>query len=179
MGAGIVQVAAQSKVNVTMVDVTQEALDKGKGIISASLKRVAKKKFDGDEAAQKAFVDEIFTRISTSTDANASVASTDLVVEAIVENLNVKRKLFSQLDSAAPSKTIFASNTSSLPIGDIASSTKRLDRFAGLHYFNPVPQMKLVEIIRTAETSDAVFQSLWELSKTMGKVPVACKDTPG
>ncbi|KAJ3416769.1 hypothetical protein HDV05_000143 [Chytridiales sp. JEL 0842] len=179
MGAGIVQVAAQSKLNVTMVDLSQDTLDKGKTIISSSLKRIAKKKFEGDDAAQKAFVDDVFSRITTGTDSSKAAASSDLVVEAIVENLNVKRSLFSQLDAAAPAKTIFASNTSSLPIGDIASATKRLDRFAGLHYFNPVPQMKLVEIIRTQETSDGVFQALWDMSKTMGKVPVVCKDTPG
>ncbi|KAJ3317673.1 hypothetical protein HDU76_001092 [Blyttiomyces sp. JEL0837] len=180
MGAGIVQVASQAKLNVTMVDLSEDALNKGKQIISTSLKRVAKKKFEGDEAAQKAFVDDVFSRISTSTNASAvASAGLDLIVEAIVENLKTKQALFSQLDSVAPKHTIFASNTSSLPIGDIASVTQRKDRFAGLHYFNPVPQMKLVEIIRTPETSDEVFNSLFAMSKAMGKVPVACKDTPG
>ncbi|KAJ3106800.1 hypothetical protein HDU97_005507 [Phlyctochytrium planicorne] len=179
MGAGIVQVAAQSKLSVTMVDLSEDAINKGKAIISSSLKRVAKKKFAEDEGAQKAFVDDVFTRISTSTDAGAAVKSSDLVVEAIVENLGTKQTLFKHLDSVAPKSTIFASNTSSLPIGDIASVTNRKDRFAGLHYFNPVPQMKLVEIIRTDQTSEEVFQSLVTLSKSMGKVPVACKDTPG
>ncbi|KAI8851300.1 3-hydroxyacyl-CoA dehydrogenase [Chytridium lagenaria] len=179
MGAGIVQVAAQSKLSVTMVDLSDEAVTKGKAIITSSLKRVAKKKFDGDEASQKAFIDDVFSRISTSTDAATAVKSTDLVVEAIVENLATKQTLFKHLDGVAPQSTIFASNTSSLPIGDIASVTQRKDRFAGLHYFNPVPQMKLVEIIRTDDTSNEVYQSLVELSKTMGKVPVACKDTPG
>ncbi|KAJ3205370.1 hypothetical protein HDU67_008889 [Dinochytrium kinnereticum] len=179
MGAGIVQVAAQSKLSVTMVDLSEEAVTKGKGIITSSLKRVAKKKFAEDEAAQKAFVDDVFSRIATSTDAASAVKSTDLVVEAIVENLATKQTLFKHLDGVAQHSTIFASNTSSLPIADIASVTNRKDRFAGLHYFNPVPQMKLVEIIKTDQTSDEVFQSLVDMSKVMGKVPVACKDTPG
>ncbi|KAJ3114314.1 hypothetical protein HDU96_002279 [Phlyctochytrium bullatum] len=161
MGAGIVQVAAQSKLNVTMVDLSDNAIAKGKTIIETSLKRIAKKKFEGDDTSQKTFVQDVFSRISTSTDALAAAKSSDLVIEAIVENLQTKQTLFKALDGAAPPSTIFASNTSSLPIGDIASVTTRKDRFAGLHYFNPVPQMKLVEIIRTPETSDEVFNELY------------------
>jgi 3-hydroxyacyl-CoA dehydrogenase len=119
------------------------------------------------------------TRIKTSTDSAKAVGDADLVVEAIVENLDVKRKLFGALDAAAPKHTIFASNTSSLPIESIATSTKRLDRFGGLHFFNPVPQMKLVEVIRAPHTSDATFNALLAVTKKMGKVPVKCKDTPG
>lgn len=100
-------------------------------------------------------------------------------IEAIVENLDAKQKLFAQLDSVAKQGTIFASNTSSLPIASIASATKRLDRFAGLHFFNPVPQMKLVEIIRTEDTSAEVTTALFDFAKRLGKVPVDCKDTPG
>ena len=108
-----------------------------------------------------------------------SASKADLCIEAIVENLEVKRKLFAQLDEAAPKHTIFASNTSSLPIESIAMATKRGDRFGGLHFFNPVPQMKLVEVIRTPQTSDATFQSLLDVCQAMGKVAVKCKDTPG
>ncbi|KAI9340066.1 short chain 3-hydroxyacyl-CoA dehydrogenase mitochondrial precursor [Zopfochytrium polystomum] len=184
MGAGIVQVAAQSALNVTMVDLSQAALDNGSKIITSSLKRVAKKKFNPDadpEAAAKqdAFIASVKKNIAASTDPAAAVADADLVIEAIVENLEVKQKLFKQLDAVAPHKTIFASNTSSLPIHKIASATSRLDRFAGLHYFNPVPQMKLVEVIHTPQTSPEVLQALTALSHKMGKVPVACKDTPG
>ena len=100
-----------------------------------------------------------------------AVESTSLVIEAIVENLQVKQKLFRELDTAAPSQTIFASNTSSLPIAKIAESTQRKDRFGGLHFFNPVPQMKLVEVIKTAETSQETFDHLMAFSKKVGKVP--------
>ncbi|KAJ3191238.1 hypothetical protein HK101_007949 [Irineochytrium annulatum] len=181
MGAGIVQVAAQSKLPVTMVDLNDEALQKGKAIISSSLKRVAKKKHEGDDAAQKSFVDDVLKRVTLTTDVEAAVKDTDLVVEAIVENLGTKQKLFKQLDGIAKPSTIFASNTSSLPISDIASVTSaaRQSRFAGLHYFNPVPQMKLVEIVRTDKTEESVYQDLVALSKAMGKVSVCCKDTPG
>ena len=179
MGSGIAQVAAQSKLKVIMVDQNERALQKGTKNINHSLKRIAKKKFEGDATAQKAYIEEVLSRISVSTNSNEAVSDSDLVIEAIVESLAAKHSLFKQLDEAAPQKTIFASNTSSLPIAAIASVTKRLDRFAGLHYFNPVPQMKLVEIIKTNETSESVFQSLYELTKTMGKTPVVCKDTPG
>ncbi|TPX36188.1 hypothetical protein SmJEL517_g01601 [Synchytrium microbalum] len=179
MGAGIVQVAAQAGLSVTMVDLNPDFLAKGTSIITNSLKRVAKKQFPASPTDQQSLITSIMKNISTSTDSLASVASTDLVVEAIVENLGKKQELFRMLDGAAPSHTIFVSNTSSLPIGDIASSTKRRDKFAGLHFFNPVPQMKLVEIIRTGETSQQTYEALKELCKVMGKVSVECKDTPG
>ncbi|KAJ3187153.1 hypothetical protein HDU85_007191 [Gaertneriomyces sp. JEL0708] len=179
MGAGIVQVAAQAGYKVAMVDLKEDFLKKGEKIITSSLKRVAKKKFNGDEAQIKTFTDEVMSRISLSTDSTKAVSDSQLVIEAIVENLDTKKALFKALDAAAPKDAIFASNTSSLPIADIAAATNRKDRFVGLHYFNPVPQMKLVEIIRIPETSDAVFQTLVDVSKKMGKVPVACKDTPG
>ncbi|KND01794.1 uncharacterized protein SPPG_03585 [Spizellomyces punctatus DAOM BR117] len=179
MGAGIVQVAAQSGYHVNMVDLKEEFLAKGEKIITSSLKRVAKKKHGDDAAASKKFIDEVMSRISLSTDSNKAASESDLVVEAIVENIKTKQALFKALDEAAPKDAIFASNTSSLPIADIAAATNRKDKFAGLHFFNPVPQMKLVEIIRIPETSDEVFNTLSDVTKKMGKVPVACKDTPG
>ncbi|KAK9766144.1 hypothetical protein K7432_004997 [Basidiobolus ranarum] len=178
MGAGIAQVAAQNGYSVTLVDVSEDHLAKGKSIISSSLKRIARKKFT-DENEQKEFVANTMTNIQTSTNSEETASKVDLIVEAIVENLEIKRKLFESLDNVAPKHTIFASNTSSLPIGDIASATKRQDRFGGLHFFNPVPQMKLVEVIRTEHTSDETNQALYEVCKGMKKVPVACKDTPG
>jgi 3-hydroxyacyl-CoA dehydrogenase len=175
MGAGITQVAAQAGLTVTMVDMAPEAVAKGQKIIHASLSRIAAKREDG-----ASFMEQVQSRIRTSTSAPAAVTGTDLVIEAIVENLDIKRKLFVELDKAAPKHAIFASNTSSLSIADIAVATPgRLDRFAGLHFFNPVPQMKLVEVIRTADTSSEVFESLLTFSKALGKAPVACKDTPG
>ncbi|ORY00497.1 3-hydroxyacyl-CoA dehydrogenase [Basidiobolus meristosporus CBS 931.73] len=178
MGAGIAQVAAQNGYSVILVDVSDEHLEKGKSIISSSLKRVARKGFT-DEAEQKKFIADTMKNIQTSTNSEDTASKVDLVVEAIVENLDIKRKLFQKLDDAAPKHTIFASNTSSLPIGDIASSTKRQDRFGGLHFFNPVPQMKLVEVIRTEQTSEETNQALFDVCKKMKKAPVACKDTPG
>ncbi|KAI8812504.1 hydroxyacyl-CoA dehydrogenase [Cladochytrium replicatum] len=179
MGSGIAQVSAQSNLQVTLVDVKPEFVEKGREMISTSLKRVAKKKFDGEPDKQGGWVDDVMSRIKTSTDTTESAKDADLIIEAIVENLSAKRSLFKSLDEVAPKHTIFASNTSSLPIGDIADATSRRDRFAGLHFFNPVPQMKLVEIIRLQETSDEVFDSLVNFTKQLSKVPVSCKDTPG
>lgn len=105
--------------------------------------------------------------------------SADLLVEAVVENLELKRKIFKEFDSWAPEKTIFASNTSSLPIRDIAEATKRLDRFGGLHFFNPVPVMKLLEVVRIPETSEETYQAMMSWGKAMKKTTVSCKDTPG
>lgn len=184
MGSGIAQVAAQNGIKVTLCDVAPEYLKKGESIIQASLKRVAKKAHPEDAAAQQRLVDAALANVSTSTDAAAAVSEADgadLVVEAIVEHVETKQKLFKELDARAPSKTVFASNTSSLPIGAIAALTSpdRKARFAGLHFFNPVPQMKLVEVIRTAETSQDTYETLVELARKLKKTPVTCKDTPG
>lgn len=179
MGAGIAQVAAQTGHTVTMVDIDGAAVQKAEQRIGASIQRVAKKKFGGESDEANKFIAEAIGRLSTSTDAVASVSSSDLVVEAIVENLDVKKKLFSQLDAAAPQHTIFASNTSSLSIGKIADATNRKDRFGGLHFFNPVPVMKLLEVVRISETSQATYEAMTAWGKAMGKVTVVCKDTPG
>lgn len=179
MGAGIAQVASQTGHQVVLVDVSKDVLDKSKTRIEDSLKRVAKKKFADDKKAGEDFVQKIVSGISVSTSAEEAVKNTDLVVEAIVENIDVKKKLFATLDKAAGPSTIFASNTSSLQITDIASSTSRKDRFGGLHFFNPVPMMKLVEVVRTPETSEETFQKLLAWGKALGKTTVSCKDTPG
>ncbi|CEG70937.1 hypothetical protein CU097_012162 [Rhizopus azygosporus] len=181
MGSGIAQVAAQAKYNVTMVDTSDAALENGKNIISSSLKRVARKKFADDEAKQKEFINQTMSNIKTSKDPNEAASSSDLIVEAIVENIDIKQKLFKGLDQAASADTIFTSNTSSLPVTLIAEATseERKKRFAGLHFFNPVPAMKLVEIVRTDKVSDSVIDALNQFSKNVGKVPVNCKDTPG
>lgn len=179
MGSGIAQVAAATGHNVVMVDQSEDILNKSKAAIQKSLGRVAKKKFADDEGKQTAFVTDVLGRIGTNTDAVSAAKTTDLVVEAIVENLEVKQQLFAALDAAAPQHTIFASNTSSLPIKDIAVATSRLDRFGGLHFFNPVPMMKLVEVIKIPETTDETFQSLVDFGKAVGKTTVDCKDTPG
>uniref|UniRef100_A0A674ICZ2 3-hydroxyacyl-CoA dehydrogenase n=1 Tax=Terrapene triunguis TaxID=2587831 RepID=A0A674ICZ2_9SAUR len=130
------------------------------------------------EAAAQ-FIEKTLKNLTVSTDPVAVVHSTDLVIEAIVENLQVKNDLFKRLDKFAPENTIFASNTSSLQITDIANSTTRQDRFGGLHFFNPVPMMKLVEVIKTPMTNQKTFESLMEFTKALGKNPISCKDTPG
>ncbi|XP_040002080.1 hydroxyacyl-coenzyme A dehydrogenase, mitochondrial [Xiphias gladius] len=179
MGAGIAQVAASTGHSVTLVDTSDDILKKSVKGIEGSLKRVVKKKFADKPEAGEEFIQKVLQNVSTSTDAESAVQGSDLVLEAIVENLKIKQDLFGRLDKLAPAHTIFASNTSSLPISDIASSTTRLDRFGGLHFFNPVPMMKLVEVIGTPATSQETFDSLLNFSKVLGKTPVSCKDTPG
>jgi 3-hydroxyacyl-CoA dehydrogenase len=162
-----------------MVDVSAEALNKGEKIILDSLKRITKKKFLEDPSAGQKYIDQVMSKIAKSTAGAQAASQADLVIEAIVENLKVKQSLFKQLDQTAPKHTIFTSNTSSLKITDIAQATQRRKQFGGLHFFNPVPQMKLVEVIRTKDTSDEVFTKLRQYCEVMGKAPVACKDTPG
>ncbi|CAG8477113.1 3-hydroxyacyl-CoA dehydrogenase [Gigaspora rosea] len=175
MGAGIVQVAAQNGFKVTMVDIEESFIENGINIIKTSLKR----QFKDDANKQKEAIESTLSNIKTSTDPSKSAENADLIIEAIVENIKKKQDLFSKLDSVAPQSAIFTSNTSSLPIIEIAKITKRGDKFAGLHFFNPVPRMKLVEVIKTENTSDETYESLIEVTKKMQKTPVTCKDTPG
>lgn len=179
MGSGIAQVAAQAGNSVNLVEVNDGALQKAKGGIQTSLQRVAKKLYKDKPSDGEKFVSDSLSKLNFTLDLPASVKDADLVIEAIVENLQVKHKLFADIDSKASEKTIFASNTSSLSIQDIASVTKRKDRFVGLHFFNPVPVMKLLEVIRTAETSDDTYNKAIEWGKEIGKVTITCKDTPG
>nr|XP_033494667.1 hydroxyacyl-coenzyme A dehydrogenase, mitochondrial-like [Epinephelus lanceolatus] len=179
LGAGIAQTAATTGHSVALVDINDDILKKAIKGIEGNLKRVVKKKFADQPEAGEEFIQKVLQNVSTSTDAESVVQDTDIVVEAIVENLKIKQDLFGRLDKLAPALTIFASNTSSIPITDIASSTSRLDRFGGLHFFNPVTIMKLVEVIATSETSQETLDSLLNFSKSLGKIPVSCKDTPG
>lgn len=179
MGSGIAQVSAQSGHNVTIVELNKEVLDKTQKSIQQSIQRVAKKVYKENPQEGEKFVSETLSRISTSTSLPDVVQDSDLVLEAIVENLSVKHKLFKSIDEVAPEKTIFASNTSSLSITDIASVCKRKDRFAGLHFFNPVPVMKLLEVVKTPETSDETYNQLMAWAKAIGKTAITCKDTPG
>ncbi|EAT45913.1 AAEL002841-PA [Aedes aegypti] len=179
MGSGIAQVAAATGHKVTLVEVNDQLVDKAIGSIKKSLERVAKKQFKDDASKGQQFMDGTLANLKGSTKLEDSVASSDLVIEAIVEKMNIKHELFGKIDAVAPPSTIFASNTSSLSIGEIGSVTKREDRFGGLHFFNPVPMMKLLEVIRTEKTSEETYQQLMEFGKRMGKTCITCKDTPG
>ncbi|XP_015666179.1 hydroxyacyl-coenzyme A dehydrogenase, mitochondrial isoform X1 [Protobothrops mucrosquamatus] len=179
MGSGIAQVAAATGHTVVLVDQSDEILNKSKKQIEDSLKKLSKKKFADKPEAGVEFVEKALKNITVNTDPVSVVHSTDLVVEAILEHLAPKIELFKTLDTFASEHTIFASNTSSLPITDLANATTRQDQFGGLHFFNPVPLMKLVEVIKTPMTSQKTFESLMDFSRAVGKNPISCKDTPG
>ena len=181
MGHGIAQVAAKGGCEVVVVEADQAALDRGLGRIEKSTfklmsKAAAKGKMSEEEARKTATA--INGRISGSLDRKA-VADCDLVIEAIVEDLDVKKQLFAELGSLCKPETIFASNTSSFPIADMAEASGRPERFVGLHFFNPVQLMRLVEVVRTDKTSEEVFAAARAFGEACGKSPVACKDTPG
>uniref|UniRef100_A0A8R1I334 3-hydroxyacyl-CoA dehydrogenase n=1 Tax=Caenorhabditis japonica TaxID=281687 RepID=A0A8R1I334_CAEJA len=179
MGSGIAQVSANAKINVTVVDSSQAALDKAQKGILNSIQRVAKKKHANDAAAQSALVSSVVDRIKVSTSVTDSVKDADLVIEAIIENIDIKRKVFAEVEAAIKPTALIVSNTSSLCLEDIGLNLKDKTRFGGLHFFNPVPMMKLLEVVRHAETSDETFQQLVEYGQSVGKTTVACKDTPG
>jgi 3-hydroxyacyl-CoA dehydrogenase len=179
MGSGIAQVSAEAGYKVTLVDQNDKILEKALASIKTSLQRVNKKKFEKEPAKGESHLKESLGRISTTTKLDGGGEKADLVIEAIVENMKVKHELFSKLDKLSPSHTIFTSNTSSLPITEIAQPVNRKDRFGGLHFFNPVPVMKLLEVIRIKSTSDETNAIMLEYGKAVGKVTVECKDTPG
>jgi len=173
MGSGIAQVAAQAGLQVWLRDIEQRFVDRGLGVIEKNLARdVAKgRRTEEDKAA-------ILGRITGTTEL-APAAECDLVIEAIVENLDAKLALFRELDGICPEGTLFASNTSSLPITQLAAVTRRPDRFIGMHFMNPVPVMKLVEVIRGIATSDETYATIRDLAEAMGKTPVEVNDFPG
>ncbi len=173
MGSGIAEVAARSGHGTVVREVSQEFLDKGMARIAKSLGRaVDKGKMEGEER------DAILARIKGTTELT-DLDDCDLVVEAIVENLEEKCRTFAALDEIAKESAIFASNTSSLTITQIAMATQRPERFVGLHYFNPVPVMKLVEVVRTLATDEAVLQEVHDYVRETGKEPVDCRDNSG
>jgi len=178
MGAGIAQAAAQNGFHVLVVD-NDEFTQKCLVNISRSLDIIARKKFPDEPKGAKKFRDDIFRNIKTTQKISVGCENADIVVEAIVENIGIKRSLFNQLDEASPAKTIFASNTSSLLIEDIASLTTRPEKFGGLHFFNPVWAMKLCEVIKAKQTSDDTYNKLVKFAQDLGKTPVKSVDTPG
>ena len=173
MGNGIAQVAACSGKEVIMVDIKEEFLEKGVSTISDSLDKLASKGRISSEEASSAL-----SRISTSVSMDA-LSECDLVVEAIPEIPELKFSTFSHLDSICKPEAILASNTSSISINEIASHTKRADRVIGMHFMNPVPIMKLVEVINGEETSEEVTSEVISASEDMGKIPLSCMDSPG
>jgi 3-hydroxyacyl-CoA dehydrogenase len=175
MGHGIAQVAAQGGCTVVAVETEQKFLDSGLARIDKSLAKLAEK---AKEKGGSFDAGAVRARISGSLDRKA-LADCDLVVEAIVEDLGVKNKLFAELGRLCKKDTIFASNTSSFSVAEMAKASGRPSRFVGLHFFNPVQLMKLVEVVRTSETTDEVFAEARAFGEICGKSPVACKDTPG
>merc|ERR1712215_358079 len=179
MGTGIAQVSAQANQTIALVDLNQDILNKAEKRIGDSLKRVAKKKFKDDPVAGEEFTAKAMANLTFLTNAESAMATADIIVEAISENLPLKQKLFKQWDGMCPEKTIFATNTSFLKVGDVMKDVTRLDRCGGLHFFNPVPVMKLLEVIRIPQTSDETFASMTAWGKAIGKYTVTCKDTNG
>lgn len=177
MGSGIAQVAAMAGFDVTVLEVEQKFIDKGFAGIEKSLAKFAERPVEkgGITAQQK---DAARARLKGTTNMQ-DLADCDIVVEAVIENVEEKKKIYSALDKIAKKDCVFASNTSSISITELLTSTKRPERFVGLHFFNPVPLMKLVEVVRTIATADDVYETAYEFGKKLGKVPVRTSDKTG
>ena len=173
MGNGIAQVFAQTGYEVILLDIKQEFLDKAVANIDKSMDRMIKKEKITEDDKKAAL-----GRIKTSTDL-AAAKDAHVVIEAVTENLEIKLDIFKKLEEVCPPEVIFASNTSSLPITQLAAATKRPAQFVGMHFMNPVPMMKLVELIRGIATSDETFNLIKELGEKLKKVPVEVNDYPG
>ena len=174
MGNGIAHVFAQNGYQVNLIDISQDSIDKGIATITKNLDRLLSK-----ERITEDVKSSTLCNISTFTDTKLGVKNADLVVEAATENEDLKLKIFKMLDEAAPEKAILATNTSSISITKIASVTGRPEKVIGMHFMNPVPIMKLVEIIRGYSTSDEVTKTIMELSTNLKKIPLEVNDYPG
>jgi len=173
MGNGIAQVFAQSGLDVTMLDIKNEFLERGMKTIEKNLGRMVKK-----GKIEEAEIEKITGRIKTTT-SETEADDCDLLIEAIFEDFEAKESIFSKFDETCDDSVIFASNTSSISITALAASTSRPDRFIGMHFMNPVPVMKLVEVIRGLTTSDETTETIKELSEKLGKTPLEVNDYPG
>lgn len=173
MGSGIAQVCAMSGYDVILHDLKEEFVNKGLAAITTNLSRQVEKGKYTSEAKELTL-----SRITKSTNLQ-NAAAVDIVIEAAVENMDVKAKLFTEIDQIAPAHAILASNTSSLPITEIAAATTRPGKVIGMHFMNPVPVMKLVEVIRGLATDDEVYVAVEEMAKSLGKIPVEVNDFPG
>ena len=172
MGSGIAQVAAMAGFNVTVLEVEQKYLDKGFAGIEKSLAKFAEK------GTIKETPQTIRARLKGTT-SKQDLADCDIVIEAIIENVEEKKKMYASLDPIVKKDAIFASNTSSISVTELLTSVKRPERFIGLHFFNPVPLMKLVEVVKTIATAPEVFETAYEFGKKLGKVPVRTSDKTG
>ena len=173
MGSGIAEVVAKAGFETWVRELNSDLLNKGKASIEKSLNRAVEKgKLSADDR------DAALSRIHTTTELQ-DLKDCDLIIEAVTEQLDVKNEMFRTLDGICPPHTIFASNTSSLTVTDMAAATSRPDRTVGLHFFNPVPVMKLVEVVRTIVTSDETFERVFEFARRIGKEPIVTKDTSG
>ncbi len=174
MGNGIAHVFAQSGYQVTLIDIKQDMLDKAVATITKNMDRlIAKEKLTETEK------NEALSRLHTTTDLKSGVSNADLVVEAATENVTIKLQLFRDIDAAAPAHAILASNTSSISITKIASVTGRPEKVIGMHFMNPVPVMKLVEVIEGFKTDKSVTNTIFDLSRKLGKIPALTQDYPG
>jgi 3-hydroxybutyryl-CoA dehydrogenase len=173
MGSGIAEVCARSGYETIVLEADEGVLQSGLKKIQSSLGRAVERKRLAPEEAQR-----ITERLKGVTEVR-EVAGADLVIEAVTEDLELKNRLFGALDPVCPPDTIFASNTSSLTIAAMAAATGRPDRFVGLHFFNPVPVMKLVEVVRTVQTSPETFERAFAFARSLGKEPIACRDSSG
>ena len=173
MGSGIAQVAAHAGYATVVREIKDEFNERGKARIEKSLGKLVEK----DKITQQDY-DAVLARLSFTTDLGA-LKDCDIVIEAVTEDLEIKNDLWKQLDDLCPDRTIFASNTSSLTIAAMAAATERGDRFVGLHFFNPVPLMKLVEVVRTVTTSPETFAAAMDFAGSLGKEPIAAKDSSG
>ncbi|WP_026591829.1 3-hydroxybutyryl-CoA dehydrogenase [Bacillus sp. UNC437CL72CviS29] len=173
MGSGIAQVCAMAGYDVYMQDLKQDQLDRGLSIITKNLARQVEKG-RMDEESKEATLNRLTATLELD-----CVKKADLVIEAAVEKMDIKKKIFANLDEIAPEHTILATNTSSLPITEIAAVTNRPEKVIGMHFMNPVPVMKLVEIIRGLATDDAVYETIEDITKKIRKVPVEVNDFPG
>jgi 3-hydroxybutyryl-CoA dehydrogenase len=172
MGSGIAQVSATAGFDVTVLEVEQKFLDKGFAVIEKSLAKFAEK------GTLKETPQAVRARLKGTTNMQ-DLADCDIVVEAVIENIAEKRKMYTALDAIAKKDAIFATNTSSISVTELMSATKRPERFIGLHFFNPVPLMKLVEVVKTIATASDVYDTAYEFSKKLGKVPVRTSDKTG
>lgn len=174
MGNGIAHVFAQSNYKVILIDIAEDALKKALATIEKNLERQLTKQLISEEVKAATL-----RNITTTSDLKSGVSQADLVVEAATENIDLKLKIFKELDSISPPAAILATNTSSISITRIASVTQRADKVIGMHFMNPVPVMKLVEVIRGYSTSDTVTHKIMHVSKDLGKIPVEVNDYPG